>query len=115
MFAADYIAALDGYTVIQGGWINRHWVQVPYQLLNCVCGFTYSFVATMIILAIMNRIPGLSLRVSEEAEREGIDDAELGEFSYDYVERTRDYEDVPIVTQNVSAAFNGFGPPPTVA
>lgn len=25
-FAADYIAHLDGYTVIQGGWINRHWV-----------------------------------------------------------------------------------------
>ena len=39
----------------------------------------------------MNLIPGLSLRASEEAEIIGIDDAEIGEFAYDYVERERDY------------------------
>jgi Amt family ammonium transporter len=38
----------------------------------------------------MNLIPGLSLRSSEEAEILGIDDAEIGEFAYDYVELTRE-------------------------
>ena len=38
----------------------------------------------------MNLIPGLSLRASEEAEIYGIDDAELGEFAYDFVEQTRE-------------------------
>ena len=33
----------------------------------------------------MHYIPGLSLRVTEEAEILGIDDAEMGEFAYDYV------------------------------
>ncbi len=33
----------------------------------------------------MHFIPGLRLRASEEAEILGIDDVELGEFTYDYV------------------------------
>lgn len=38
----------------------------------------------------MNLIPGLRLRANEEAEVLGMDDAEIGEFAYDYVELTRD-------------------------
>ena len=33
----------------------------------------------------MHYIPGLRMRASEEAEILGIDDAEMGEFAYDYV------------------------------
>ncbi len=33
----------------------------------------------------MHFIPGLRLRVTEEVEIVGIDDAEMGEFAYDYV------------------------------
>ena len=40
---------------------------------------------TTLILWIMHFIPGLRLRASEEAEILGIDDAEMGEFAYDYV------------------------------
>jgi len=36
-------------------------------------------------------IPGLALRASEEAELLGMDDDQLGEFAYDYVEVRRDY------------------------
>lgn len=32
LFAADYVAGLDGVTVIPGGWVNGHWVQLGYQL-----------------------------------------------------------------------------------
>ncbi|KAL0635023.1 ammonium transporter Amt1 [Maublancomyces gigas] len=89
-FAADYIAHLDGYSVIEGGWLNHHWVQLGYQIADSVAGFAYAFGGTCIILFVMNLIPGLSLRASEEAEILGIDDAELGEFAYDYVELTRE-------------------------
>lgn len=38
----------------------------------------------------MNLIPGLSLRATAEEEEMGLDDAQLGEFAYDYVELRRD-------------------------
>ena len=89
-FHSDYIAHLDGFTVIPGGWLNHHWIQLAFQLADSVSGFAYSFGGSCFILFIMNLIPGLKLRASEEAEVLGMDDAEIGEFAYDYVELTRD-------------------------
>jgi Amt family ammonium transporter len=93
-FAADYIAHLDGATVIAGGWLNHNWVQLGYQLADSVAGFTYSFVMTCVILFLMNLVPGLSLRASAEDEEVGLDDAQLGEFAYDYVELSRHVNDM---------------------
>jgi Amt family ammonium transporter len=89
-FAADYIARLDGVTEIKGGWLSHNWVQLPIQLADSFTGGCYSFVLTCLILFVMNLIPGLQLRVKEESEIVGIDDAEIGEFAYDYVELTRE-------------------------
>ena len=89
-FAADYVAALDGFTVIPGGWLNHHWIQLGYQLADSFTGGLYSFSMTCLILFILNMIPGLRLRATEESEILGIDDAEIGEFAYDYVELTRE-------------------------
>ncbi|KAF2842393.1 ammonium transporter [Patellaria atrata CBS 101060] len=93
-FAADYIAHLDGTTVIAGGWLNHNWIQLGYQLADSVAGGTYSFVGTCIILAgidfVGRFVPALRLRASEEEEVLGIDDVEIGEFAYDYVELTRE-------------------------
>src|ERR1700737_197166 len=110
-FAADYIAALDGYTVIPGGWLNHNWIQLAYQLCDCITGFSYSFGMTCIILFVMNLIPGLSLRASDEAEIIGIDEAEIGEFAYDFVEKERDYIHGPegINGAPVSAASSRSG------
>jgi hypothetical protein len=77
----DYIARLDGVTHIPGGWLNGHWVQLGYQLASSVSGFVYSFGATCIILFVLNLIPGLRLRATEEQEILGIDDTEIGEFA----------------------------------
>jgi len=85
IFAQATVAGLDGFTVIPGGWIDRHWIQFAYQLADSCAGLSYSFVVTTIILWVMHFIPGLRLRASEEAEIVGIDDAEMGEFAYDYV------------------------------
>lgn len=78
LMAADYIAHLDGFSVIQGGWVNRHWIQLAIQLADSVAGMAYSFVMTTTILMAMKfiggRVPAMRLRVSEEEEERGIDD-----------------------------------------
>ena len=84
LFAQASVAASDG-TVIPGGWIDHHYIQLAYQLMDSVSGFAWSFVVTTGILWIMHFIPGLRLRCSEEAEMMGIDEAEMGEYAYDYV------------------------------
>lgn len=70
--------------------MNHHWIQLAYQLADSICGGCYSFAGTCIICFILNLIPGLQLRTTENAEILGIDDAEIGEFAYDYVEITRE-------------------------
>jgi len=86
---SDYIAHLDGATEIPGGWINHNYIQLGYQLADSTAGFAYSFVMTCVILFLMNLVPGLSLRASPEQEEIGLDDGQLGEFAYDYVELER--------------------------
>lgn len=67
--------------MINGGWLNGHFIQLAYQLADSVSGFAYSFGGSCTILFFLNLIPGLSLRATEEAEVLGMDDAEIGEFA----------------------------------
>lgn len=89
-FAQASVAGADGITVISGGWLDHNWVQLGYQVADSCAGMAYSFVMTTIILWVMHFIPGLHLHASEEAEILGIDDTEMGEFAYDYVELERE-------------------------
>ncbi|KAF3760323.1 ammonium transporter [Cryphonectria parasitica EP155] len=89
LFAADYIAHLDGFSEISGGWLNHNYIQLAYQLADCVAGFSYAFGMTCLILFLMNLVPGLRLRVDNDEEEMGLDDGQLGEFAYDYVELSR--------------------------
>jgi Amt family ammonium transporter len=57
-------------------------------ILSCT---GYAFVMSTILAYGINLISGLHLRTSEEAELLGMDDDQLGEFAYDYVELRRDY------------------------
>ena len=36
IFAADFIAATEGVRLITGGWINKHWKQLGFQLADFV-------------------------------------------------------------------------------
>ncbi|KIJ63867.1 hypothetical protein HYDPIDRAFT_168291 [Hydnomerulius pinastri MD-312] len=85
LFAQASVAGADGITVIPGGWLDHNYRQLGIQLADSVSGLSYSFVMTTIILWIMHFIPGCRLRCDEETEILGIDDAEMGEFAYDYV------------------------------
>lgn len=85
LFAQASVAGFDGIAEIPGGWLDHNYIQLAYQLADSVASMSYSFVMTTIILWIMHFIPGFRLRASEKAEILGIDDANLGEYAYDYV------------------------------
>lgn len=93
LFAANYIIGLDGVNneLFVGGWIKHEWKQMYKQIAYIVAVAAYSFVMSAILAFAINKIPGLHLRASEEAELLGMDDDQLGEFAYDYVEVRRDY------------------------
>ena len=93
IFAADYIIGLDGVNTgaIPGGWIQHNYKQMYIQVAYIVACSAWAFVISAAIAYAVNAIPGLHLRASEEAELLGMDDDQLGEFAYDYVEVRRDY------------------------
>ncbi|KAK7720055.1 low affinity high capacity ammonium permease [Diaporthe eres] len=93
LFGAGYIIGLDGVNtgVITGGWLDHNYKQLYIQIAYiCACS-GYAFVVSAIIAKIIDLIPGLKLRASEEAELLGMDDDQHGEFAYDYVEVRRDF------------------------
>ncbi|KAL8283225.1 hypothetical protein RQP46_006003 [Phenoliferia psychrophenolica] len=91
LFADARVVTFDG-TVIAGGWINHHWKQIGYQLAGAVATIGYTFGVTMIILFVMNKIPGLHLRVSTFEEIVGLDESQHGEFAFDFTHLQRDIE-----------------------
>lgn len=93
LFADDAIVGLDGVNTGAGtgGWVIHNYKQLYIQIAFIVASCAYAFVVSAIIAYAINAIPGLKLRASEEAELLGMDDDQLGEFAYDYVEVRRDY------------------------
>ena len=93
VFGAEYIIGLDGVNTgsIPGGWIEHNWKQLYIQIAYIAAGTAWAFVVSAIIAKLIDLVPGLHLRASEEAELLGMDDDQLGEFAYDYVEVRRDY------------------------
>lgn len=77
VFAQSSIASLDG-TVINGGWIDGNWIQVCYQLAGSFASMAWSFVVSLIILKIIDKIPGCKLNAGEAIELEGVDKTDLG-------------------------------------
>jgi ammonium transporter, Amt family len=47
LFAQASVAGFDGVTVISGGWIDHHYIQLGYQIADSMAGFGYSFVVTV--------------------------------------------------------------------
>jgi ammonium transporter, Amt family len=100
LFGVDYVVGLDGVNTGAsnpttgtgiGGWPIGNYRQFYIQLAYVVACTAYSFVVSALLAYIVNYIPGLKLRATDEAELLGMDDDQLGEFAYDYVEVRRDY------------------------
>ena len=85
IFADQTISALDGSSLYAGG-INGNGVQVGKQFAEITAISSYSFVVTCILLLLLKYIPGLGLRVNEEAEMRGLDldqffDEQIGDWT----------------------------------
>lgn len=79
-------------------------MQLGYQLAGTCASFGWSFTMSCVILFLMNLIPGMSLRVNAADEDVGIDDAQLGEFAYDYVELKRNFNDMGMVSDDSASS-----------
>lgn len=92
-FGATYIIGLDGVNtgLFPGGWLNHNYKQLYIQFAYVLATSAWAFTISALLAFVIDKIPGLHLRASEEAELLGMDDDQLGEFAYDYVEVRRDY------------------------
>ena len=64
------------------GLVEGNIEQLGIQAVGVVATMAYSFVASLIILKVLDLIPGLGLRVSERDEGTGLDVAAHGERAY---------------------------------
>ncbi|TGZ83814.1 ammonium transporter [Ascodesmis nigricans] len=76
IFAEKSISMLDGMTEASGA-IDGNAIQIGYQLADICAISSYSFVVSAVILMVMKYIPGLDLRVHEDAEIRGLDQHEF--------------------------------------
>ncbi|SCU80071.1 LADA_0B04896g1_1 [Lachancea dasiensis] len=91
LFAADWVVGMDGVTDHDGGWVTHNYKQMYKQIAYIAAVYGYGIVVTALICFVIDKIPGLALRATEEAEQQGLDEDQIGEFAYDYVEVRRDY------------------------
>lgn len=84
VFAQQWVARLDG-TVILGGPMDKFPTQIGYQLVAAVSISAYAFFATLIIVYVIDIIPGLHLRLTAEEEVIGGDISEMGEIAFEFV------------------------------
>ena len=47
IFAQASVAGFDGFTVIPGGWLDRHYIQLAWHVADSAAGLSYSFVMTV--------------------------------------------------------------------
>ncbi|GJN94585.1 hypothetical protein Rhopal_007668-T1 [Rhodotorula paludigena] len=91
-FAQAEIAAMDGLTVIPGGWLDGNYIQMGWQFAYSCAVWIWTFVISYILMFLINLIPGCKFRVDEEGEIIGVDEAELGEYAYDFVMLRREVD-----------------------
>lgn len=85
VFAQRSVAAVDGQH-IPGGWIDGHWAQVGYQVVDSAAGFAWAFGITVILLFFIDKFPGLHLKAPPEDQEIGMDRTELGESIYQHLD-----------------------------
>ena len=85
---------MDGVTLAPGA-IDGNGIQVGKQFAEITAISAYSFLVTCALLLILKYIPGMHLRISDDAEEKGLDldqffDEEIGDWGiFDELERRR--------------------------
>ncbi|KAK3317565.1 ammonium transporter AmtB-like domain-containing protein [Cercophora scortea] len=84
IFATKTIPALDGVSgaAYAGGWWDGNFKQVGYQLAGALTCAAWSFFVSCALLFVINKIPGLQIRASEEHELRGLDHKYLEDVEF---------------------------------
>ncbi|EER33592.1 ammonium transporter MEP3 [Candida tropicalis MYA-3404] len=93
IFGSSTVIGYDGVTDHHGGWIDHNWKQLYIQIVYILATMAYSGAVTAVLCFVINKIPGLHLRIDYNGEEVGVDEDQIGEFAYDYVEVRRDFLD----------------------
>lgn len=65
---------MDGVTTTNpGGWWNHNWVQLGYQIAAALTCAAWSFFISCLLLFVINKVPGLHIRESDDDELQGLD------------------------------------------
>ncbi|PWN20133.1 ammonium transporter [Microstroma glucosiphilum] len=85
IFAQASVAYNDGSLVIDGGWLDGNFIQLPYQIAWIVATTAWTAGVTFAIMFVLDHIPGIGpFRPTETAEIIGMDEEQLGEWAYDW-------------------------------
>lgn len=95
---------MDGTTSHGGGWLTHNWKQMYKQIAYIAAVSGYCAVVTALICFVLEHMPYIQLRVDEDAEARGLDEDQIGEFAYDYVEVRRDYYEWGVDTDNIHSS-----------
>lgn len=110
VFATASITSLDGATLASGG-IDGNGIQVGKQFAEISAISSYSFLVSCALLYGLKWIPGMHLRISEEAEIIGLDldqffDEQIGERDWNLYSTAHDGVSRPGI-------LNANGTPPS--
>ncbi|KAK3376193.1 ammonium transporter AmtB-like domain-containing protein [Lasiosphaeria ovina] len=85
LFAAQFVPAPDGVSGASyaGGCWNHHWKQLDLQLAGATTCATWSVFVSCLLNFVINKIPGLHLRASEENEVCSFDAKYLDDIDYE--------------------------------
>lgn len=80
LFARKEVAFYDGALVIDGGvFFDGNWRQLGIQVLEAGIGFTWSFVGSYVLFALVDCVPGWEVLAVDEDVVRGMDEAEMEE------------------------------------
>lgn len=76
LFANDWIIALDGVTAHPGGWVNQNYIQLAKQIAYIAAVTGYAGVVTIVLLFVIDKIPGCQLFTDYYMNENDMDDEE---------------------------------------
>lgn len=109
LFAEKEVAGLDGTREIRGGWVNHHYAQLGYQCAEVFSVAAYSFAVSLVLLMIIDRIPGMHIRMTPDAETLGLDLDQHGEVCYEFLTQMED-DPSPPDGDGTTRSINGSSP-----
>jgi len=84
LFASREVAGYDGVTVIDGGVVfDGNVRQLWVQIVEALVGFTWAFVGSYVLIALVDCVPGLKVLAVDEDVVKGMDASQMDESLYE--------------------------------